>query len=102
MRELYRLLVAKKDWDPKEISAVSNTILNAVHSDILYIDDSHFLRATDVEDVDKVNIELWEDIKDEDGNISVRKVDCTKEEMLEVLHSKYQKEGKITTSSRRM
>ena len=102
MRELYKILLTKKDWDSKEISAINNTLMSAMLSELLFLDDNYFLRATDVEDADKANIELWRDEKDEYKITRVYNTEYSKEQILDVLHNLYQKENKINASSRKM
>ncbi len=101
MRELYKLLLSKKDWDPKAISAINNTLMDAMISDILFLDDNYFLRATDVEDPDKADVELWRDEKDEYEITKVYNTNYSKDQILDVLYGLYKKENKIYSSSRK-
>jgi CRISPR/Cas system-associated protein endoribonuclease Cas2 len=90
MRELYNLLVVHPEMDNNERQAISHELLNAIAAGDYPIEDNGlYLRVTDTDDADKMDIGLWYHHKDEDGNISVKNVTNDKGEILEVLHSKY-------------
>ena len=90
MRELYRLLISNDYMDNEEKIDINHTILNAVVSELYPIEENGlYLRVTDTEDVEKMDISLWSNHLDEDGNRSVKMVTQDKGEILQVLHNKY-------------
>ena len=90
MRELYRLLTSNDYMDSEEITSINHILINAIHCDILPIEENgRYLRVTDADDADKIDVALWYRHKDEDGNISVKEITKDKEEILKVLHEVY-------------
>ena len=90
MRELYRLLLSNEEMDNEEKIDINHTLLSAIVAGDYPIEENGlYLRVTNTEDADKMDVELWYDRKDEDGNISVKNISNDKGQILDVLHKKY-------------
>ncbi len=92
MKELYRLLVSSKDFTTDEVMSISNTLQNAIVTspDMYPIEENGLcLRVIDTEDPNKIDVALWSNHLDEDGNRSVKMVSNDKQEILDALHTKY-------------
>ena len=95
MRELFKLLVSREDLSNDEKVSIMRTLMSAIISELYPIEENGlYLRVTDTEDFDKIDVALWYDHKDEDGNISVRPITTDKGEILEALHQKYLEQEK--------
>jgi hypothetical protein len=90
MRELFKLLISSTELSNEEKVDIMRTLTSAIVSEIYPIEENGlYLRVTDTEDLDKMDIALWYNHKDEDGNRSVRDITHDKGEILATLHKKY-------------
>lgn len=90
MQEMYNLLITNDYMDNEEKIDISHTLLNAITAEIYPIEENGlYLRVTDTDDYEKIDVSLWNDHRDEDGNRSVKEVSHDKSEILQVLHRKY-------------
>jgi len=92
MKEMYRLLLSNPNMSNEEKVAISHKLLNAIVAEELFIDAGYYLRVTDTEDADLMDVQLWSRSVDSDGVMTKANTGCNKEQILEALHKVYLRE----------
>ena len=87
MRELINILLNDENVPNEGKMAIAHTLIDAVSvGEYPLGEDGLYLRATDTEDANLCDVELWYNRKDEDGNISVGNTGLSKEEIITKLY----------------
>ncbi len=92
MKELFRLLVSRKDLPVDEINTIAKTLIDAIHIGKLDIGEDYILTVSNTDDHEKMDTVLWKKIETHEGKKLQYDLRYSKEQILNVLHEDYVKQ----------
>ena len=92
VKDLLSQIIHDEKYNNDDKIGLTHILLDAITSGDLPLSDGLFLRVSNTEEHELMNIELFYDRRDEDGNISFGNTNSNIDQILDVMYKEYKKD----------